>query len=92
MGFSRDTFYRYQTARNSGAVEALLEASRRKPNLKNRVDETTEQAVVEFATAFLALASQSQQRAAKEGHLRVSVRRPSHLVAPQPFVHEAAVG
>jgi len=49
MGFSRDTFYRYQTAKESGGVEALLDASRRKPNLKNRVDETTEQAVVDFA-------------------------------------------
>ena len=39
MGFSRDTFYRYQAARNAGGVEALFEVSRRKPNLKNRVEE-----------------------------------------------------
>ena len=51
MGFSRDTFYRYQAARDVGGVEALFEVSRRKPNLKNRVEEATEQAVVEFATA-----------------------------------------
>ena len=63
MGFSRDTFYRYQTARNAGSVEALFEASRRKPNLKNRVDEATEQAVVEFATAFPA---HGQVRASNE--------------------------
>ena len=25
MGYSRDTFYRYQTARDAGGVEALLE-------------------------------------------------------------------
>ena len=52
MGFSRDTFYRYPAARDAGGVEALFEASRRKPNLKNHVEEATEQAVVEFATAF----------------------------------------
>ena len=52
MGFSRDTFYRYQAARDAGGVEALFEVSRRKPNLKNRVEEVTEQAVVQFATAF----------------------------------------
>ena len=34
MGFSRDTFYRYQTARDAGGVEALFAVSRRKPNLK----------------------------------------------------------
>ena len=51
MGFSRDTFYRYQTARDAGGVEALFEVSRRKPNLKNRVEEATEMAVTEFAVA-----------------------------------------
>ncbi|WP_304473547.1 helix-turn-helix domain-containing protein, partial [uncultured Desulfovibrio sp.] len=52
MVFSRDTFYRYQAARDADGMEALFEVSRRKPNLKNRVEEATEQAVVEFATAF----------------------------------------
>ena len=49
MGFSRDTFYRYQAARDAGGVEALFEVSRRKPNLKNRVEEATELAVIDFA-------------------------------------------
>ena len=52
MGFSRDTFYRYQTARNAGGVEALFAVSRRKPNLKNRVEEATETAVTTFAIDF----------------------------------------
>ena len=49
MGLSRDTFYRYQAAVDEGGVDALLDKSRRKPNLKNRVDEQTESAVVEYA-------------------------------------------
>ena len=48
MGFSRDTFYRYQTARDAGGVEALFEVSRKKPNLKNRVEEAAEIAVTAF--------------------------------------------
>lgn len=39
MGFSRDTFYRYQAARDAGGVEVLFEASRGKPNLKSRVED-----------------------------------------------------
>ena len=49
MGFSRDTFYRYQNADEQGGIEALIDQSRRKPNLKNRVDEQTEAAVVAYA-------------------------------------------
>ena len=52
MGFSRDTFYRYQKAVAEGGVEALFDANRKKPNLKNRVDEATERAVTAFAIDF----------------------------------------
>ena len=52
MGFSRDTFYRYHSAMEQGGVEALLDANRRKPNVKNRTDEATESAVVEFALDY----------------------------------------
>jgi hypothetical protein len=48
MGFSRDTFDRYQSAVEAGGVDALIDANRKKPNLKNRVEETTETAVVAF--------------------------------------------
>ena len=63
MGFSRDTFYRYQAARDEGGVEALFEVSRRKPNLKNRVEEATEAAVTAFAIDFPA---HGQVRASNE--------------------------
>ncbi len=49
MGYSRDTFYRYKSAVDEGGVEALFERTRRKPNLANRVDEATEQAVLKSA-------------------------------------------
>lgn len=49
MGVSRDTFYRYKDAVDSGGVEALIEQSRRKPNPKNRIDQQVEQAVLDYA-------------------------------------------
>ena len=49
MGFSRDTFYRYKDAVEEGGVDALLEKSRRKPNLRNRVDPAVEEAVLKHA-------------------------------------------
>ena len=45
IGLSRDTFYRYKSAVDDGGVDALFEQTRRKPNLKNRVDEQVETAV-----------------------------------------------
>jgi hypothetical protein len=45
MGMSRDTFYRYKSAAEDGGVEALFKRTRRKPNLANRMDQTTEDAV-----------------------------------------------
>ena len=49
MGVSRDTFYRYQELVKEGGVESLINRSRRTPNLKNRVDKETEQAVLKHA-------------------------------------------
>ena len=51
MGFSRDTFYRYQSAMESGGVNALIDANRRKSNPKNRVEVATESEVAAFAGA-----------------------------------------
>jgi transposase len=63
MGLSRDTFYRYKSAVEEGGIQALFEQSRRKPNLKNRVDQQTELAVVNHAIAFPA---HGQHRASNE--------------------------
>lgn len=49
MGFSRDTFYRCQNAKEEGGVEALFEANRRKPNVRNRVEQHIEDAVCKMA-------------------------------------------
>jgi transposase InsO family protein len=73
MGLSRDTFYRYKSGLEDGGVEALLEKDRRHPNLKNRVDERTESAVVQYAIDFPA---QGQVRASNE------LRKRSVFISP----------
>ncbi len=73
MGVSRDTFYRYQELVESGDVDSLINRSRRVPNLKNRVDEATEKAVVDYAVEYPAY---GQVRASNE------LRRAGFSVSP----------
>jgi hypothetical protein len=63
MGYSRDTFYRYQELYEQGGEEALQELNRRKPIEKNRVPDYIEDAVTALAVENPAL---GQHRASNE--------------------------
>lgn len=50
FGYSRDTFYRYKDLYDEGGELALQEVSRRKPNRKNRIESSIEEAIIIMAT------------------------------------------
>lgn len=49
MGYSRDSFYRFKELYDHGGALALQELTRKKPNLRNRIAEEIEAAVLELS-------------------------------------------
>ncbi|OFC58421.1 hypothetical protein BBW68_00480 [Candidatus Erwinia dacicola] len=79
MGVSRDTFYRYQELAGEGGIDALINQSCRVPNLKNRTDEATERAVVDYAIEFPA---HGQHRTSNELRKKKAFLSPAAACVP----------
>jgi len=73
MGYSRDSYYRFQELYETGGEEALLDMTRKKPIIANRVDPKVEQAVLAMAIEYPAY-----------GQLRVSneLKKDGVMVSP----------
>ena len=53
-GLSRDTLYRYNASVDEGGIEALFDKSRSQPNHNSRVENTIEEAIVNYAIEYSA--------------------------------------
>ena len=72
MGYSRDTFYRYKELYESGGEAALIEISRKKPIVKNRVAPHIEEAVLQIAVDNPALGQHRVSNQLKQQGILIS--------------------
>ena len=72
MVYSRDSYYRFQELYEKGGEEALIEISRRKPIVANRVDPSIEKAVLNMAIEYRAYSQLRVSNELKRNRLMVS--------------------
>jgi transposase len=72
MGISRKTYYQIKKAHDEGGLEALAGKSRKVPNVRNRVPEHIEQAVLRLSREDPLLGKKKISRILKERGLQIS--------------------
>jgi transposase len=72
MGVSRKTYYQIKRAYDEGGVETLAPKLRRVPNLKNRVPEHVEEAVLKLSQEHPTFGKKKISRILKEQGIKIA--------------------